>query len=105
MSAALDARPGRGPARWIASVGLWGGAVCLLIGATFHLGAGLDAPPATPAKDADGSGVTAHQAGPQDNRSRQPAEEGAGGAGTAALQRAAPDASPATWVGHGFRSR
>lgn len=46
MSAGLDARPGRRAARWVAPVGLCGGAVCLLAGAFLHLGAEPAAPPA-----------------------------------------------------------
>ena len=88
MCAALDARPGRGPARWIAFVGLWGGAVCLLAGTAFHLGPALDAPPAASAADTDGSGVTARQAAPQDNQSRRPVEEGSGGGAVAPTQEA-----------------
>ncbi len=51
MSAGLDASPGRRAARWVAPVGLCGGAVCLLVGAAVYLGAAPDVPPATSAKD------------------------------------------------------
>ena len=46
MSAGLDARPGRRAERWVAPVGLCGGAVCLLAGAVLHLGAEPAAPTA-----------------------------------------------------------
>ena len=57
MSAALDARGGWGPARWIAFLGLSGGATCLLAGAAFHVGPGLEVPAATPAEDTVGTGL------------------------------------------------
>lgn len=42
MSTARDARSDQRTARWIAPVGLWGGALCFLGGALFYLRAGLD---------------------------------------------------------------
>ena len=47
MAAGIDANPGRRAARWVAPVGLCGGAVCLLAGAAVYLGAELDRLPAT----------------------------------------------------------
>ncbi len=66
MSAGLDAHVGRRAARWVAPVGLCGGAVCLLAGAVLHLGAEPAAPPATWAK---GTGDAA-PAALQDDMSR-----------------------------------
>ena len=61
MSTGLDAHPGRCTARWVAPVGLCGGAVCLLVGVAVYLGAALDLPPAMWAEDTGGSGAAALQ--------------------------------------------
>lgn len=66
MSAGLDAHAGRRAARWVAPVGLCGGAVCLLAGAFLHLGA---EPAAPPAAWAEGTGDAA-PAALQDDMSR-----------------------------------
>ena len=61
MPTGLDARPGRRTARWVAPVGLCGGAVCLLVGTAVYLGAALELPPAIWAEDTGGTGATALQ--------------------------------------------
>ena len=90
-----DADRGRRAARWIRRVGLWGGAVCLLAGVAVHLGAGPGAPPATGAENPDDADAGALTAAPQDDRFRQPVEEGTRGVDAGVLAPAArtpPDA-------------
>ena len=101
MPVRLDADAGRRAARRIASVGLWGGAVCLVVGTAFYLGAGQDPPPATRAEDPAGAGAAALPAAPQDDPSRRPGEEVTGGAGAAALAPAS-EAAQAPRYEEGF---
>ena len=94
-----DADRGPRAARWIVRVGLGGGAVCLLVGAAFYLGAGPAGPAALPqtrAEDTDSAVADALPAVPLDDPSRRPGEEVTGGVGATALAPAseAPQAPP-----------
>ena len=63
MPAARDTHPGRRAARWVAPVGLCGGAVCLLAGSAFQLSVTPAAPPAIRAEGTGATGTAALREG------------------------------------------